>query len=187
MATSTPRPFVMRRISSTGSTFRKSTMWSAPSSRDCQPLRHCVYTDDRCRSGEPRTGRCAEPDRSLREDRHHVSDPHLAALGTAEAGGHDVGAHQDLLVGEAIRHWRKVRHGIWNQDVFRLASVDRIPELPASDRLPAMRRASSVLGVAAGQRCVAMAAWCDGAGDDTLAFLIALDGRSQLFDDPHGS
>lgn len=37
------------------------------------------------------------------EHRHHVADANLANLGTAEAGGHDVGAHQHLFVAQGIR------------------------------------------------------------------------------------
>jgi hypothetical protein len=40
----------------------------------------------------------AQAYRALREHRHAVADADAAALGAGEAGGHDVRAHQHLLV-----------------------------------------------------------------------------------------
>ena len=101
IATSTPRPSVSRMIASTGSSFEKSTTWSAPSrraiaSRSGTP----VDGDDRRRAHQLRAGGGAEADRSLGEDRDAVADADAAALGAAEAGRHDVRAHQHLLVGQ---------------------------------------------------------------------------------------
>jgi hypothetical protein len=101
IATSTPRPSVMRRISSTGSPFEKSTVSRAHPLRHGEALGHAVDRDDRRGAHQPRARRGAEPDRPLGEDRHHVADPDAAGFRAAEPGRHDVGAHQHLLVARA--------------------------------------------------------------------------------------
>ena len=105
-----------------------------------------------------------------------------AALGAGEAGRHDVGAHQHLLVGQPVRHRREVGHGVGHQHVLGLAAVDGVAEPPAADRLPAVRRAGAVLRVAAAQAGVAVPARRDGAGDHPLALAVALHGRAELLD-----
>ena len=77
--------------------------------------------------------RGAEADRPLREDRDRVADRDAAALRPREAGRHDVGAHQHLLVGQPVGYRRQVGHGVGDQHVFGLAAVDRVAEAPAAE------------------------------------------------------
>src|SRR5690606_15023980 len=66
-----------------------------------------------------------------------------------------------------------------------LAAVDRVAELPAAHRLPAVARVAR-LRMKAGERRVALPARRDGAGDDALALAIAAHGRPELLDDADG-
>ena len=118
----------------------------------------------------------------MRKHRHGVADADAAALRAGEAGRHDVGAHQHLLVGEPVRHRSEVRHGIGHQHVFGLASVDGVAEAPAAQRLPAVLGAGPVLGMAAAQAGLAVPARRDRTGDDPLALAVALHGRAELLD-----
>ena len=112
----------------------------AHAARHLHALRHALDRDDRGRAHQPRARRGAQPDRPLREHRHRVADADAAALRAGEAGRHDVGAHQHLLVGETVRHRRKVRHGVGHEHVLGLAAVDGVAEAPAAQRLPAVLR-----------------------------------------------
>jgi hypothetical protein len=100
--------------------------------------------------GAHQAGSCrgAQPDGPLGEHRHDVSDADASTLGSGEAGRHNVGVHEHLLIGEPIWHEGKVRHGIGHPQVFGLASVDGVAELPAAHRLPAMLGAGPVLRMA---------------------------------------
>jgi hypothetical protein len=122
----------------------------------------------------------------LREHRDEIADAHVAAFGAGEARRHDVGAHQHLFIGEAVRNGRKVGHGVRHQDVFGLASVDGVAELPAAHRLPPVRRAGPVLGMAAVEAGMAVAARRDRPGNHPLALAVAVHLRSELLDDADG-
>jgi hypothetical protein len=116
--------------------------------RHLQALGHGVYRDDLGSTSELRAECRAQPDRALGEHGHRITDLDLSALGTAETGAHDIRAHQDLLVGEPLRHRHQIDHGVGNSDVLRLAAVDRVAEAPAAQRLPvALRRAAATLGL----------------------------------------
>jgi hypothetical protein len=87
----------------TGSTLRKSTTWSAPR-RFVISIRAGTLSTAMMGRGahQPRSYGGAEADRPLCEDCDRVSDADLATFGTGETGGHDVGTHQHLLVGQAV-------------------------------------------------------------------------------------
>ena len=116
------------------------------------------------------------------EYRDGIADLDLRPFGPREARRHDVGAHQDLFVGQAIRDGSEVDHGVRHQHVLGLTAIDRVAELPAAKRLPAMPRPGAVLRMEAAQRGMAVSAGADGARDHALALDVALDGGSQLFD-----
>ena len=80
-----------------------------------------------------------QADRTEREDRHRIADPHASALRTGKAGRHDVRAHQDLLVGEAVRDRAEIGHSVVDQHIFSLAAIDGIPEFPAAMALKPCR------------------------------------------------
>jgi hypothetical protein len=94
--------------------------------RHLQPLRHAVDGDDPAGAAQLRAHGGAQADGPLREDGHGVADADAAALGPAEAGAHDVGAHQHLLVGEPVGDGRQVGHGVRDEDVLGLAPVDGV-------------------------------------------------------------
>ena len=58
---------------------------------------------DRGCAHQPGADGCAQADRALSENRDGVADLNATALGAAEAGRHDVGAHQHFFVAELIR------------------------------------------------------------------------------------
>ncbi len=104
----------------------------------------------------------------------------VPALRTAETGAHDVGAHQDLLVTEPVRHRGQVGLGVGNAHVLRLAAIDRVPQLPAPHGL-----ATALTGDAFLAR-VALPAGGNGPRDYTLAHRVAGHRAPQLFDHPDG-
>jgi hypothetical protein len=63
-----------------------------------------IDADDRGGAHQPGACRGAQADRPQREDCHGVADAHTTAFGTGEAGRHDIGTHQHLLVTQATRH-----------------------------------------------------------------------------------
>ena len=56
----------------------------------------------------------------------------VAALSAGDACRGDVRQHEDLFVGQDIRHERKICAGIRNQEIFGPRTVDRVPEAPSS-------------------------------------------------------
>ena len=80
----------------------------------------------------------AQTDRPLGEDHHDVADLDVGGIGAGEAGGHDVGAHQHLLVGQAVRHWCQVGLRIGYQHVLGLGTIDGVAEAPAAHGLVAV-------------------------------------------------
>ena len=113
--------------------------------RDLQAVGQAVDTDYQTGARKLRTNGRAQAYRALREHRHRVTDAHAGGLCAAETGGHDVGAHQHLLVAQAVGHGRQVGHGIGHHNEFGLAAVDGVAQLPAAHRLPAMFSACAVL------------------------------------------
>jgi len=105
--------------------------------RHIETFRQAIDRDDRRGAEELCTSGGAKSDRPLCEHRHHVADLDPAAFGAAETGRHDVGTHQDLLVGEVVGNEGQVRHRVGNADELRLTAVDGVAELPATDRLAA--------------------------------------------------
>ena len=106
-----------------------------------------------------------------------------AALGPAEAGRHDVGAHQHLLVGRArpapAPGWPSRRAPARTRPGSRRSCCRTSSRRSASSRAPCRHRPASV---AAAQAGVAVAARRDGAGDHALALAVALHGRAELLD-----
>src|SRR6185436_14418342 len=96
--------------------------------RHIETFRQAIDRDDRRGAEELCTSGGAKSDRSLREHRHHVADLDPAAFGAAETGRHDVGTHQDLLVGEFVGNRREIAYRVRHEDIFSLAAVDRVAE-----------------------------------------------------------
>ena len=111
--------------------------------------------DDPGRAHQLGPGGGAEADRALGEDRDGVADLDAAVLRAGEARRHDVGAHQHFFVGEAVVDGGEVGHRVGDADVFGLAAVDGVAELPAADRLPAVLGAGAVLRAEAAEAGVA--------------------------------
>ena len=63
---------------------------------------------------------------------------HAARLGAGEAGRHDVGQQDDLLVGEVVRDLGQVGLGVRDQQVLGLRAVDGVAEPPAAERFVAV-------------------------------------------------
>jgi hypothetical protein len=78
-----------------------------------------------------RTGGGAQADRSLREHHHGVADADVGVLGALEAGGHDVGAHQHLLVAEPVGNGREVGLRVGHQQAW-------VPPIRLPKRQPAV-------------------------------------------------
>src|SRR5690606_21805416 len=121
----------------------------------------------------------------LGEHRHHITDPDIGRFGAGKAGGHDVRAHQHLLVAQAVRHRRQVGLGVGHQYVLGLGAVDAVAETPAPHGLVAMALAATVLRRIAVLAGVRGEAGADGTSDDPLTFLVALHVAAQLLDDTH--
>ena len=79
--------------------------------------RPALYGDDGRGAHQPRSDRGTEANRTLGEDCDNVADADVAALSAGEPGGHDVGAHQHLLVSKPARDGGKVRHGVRHEHV----------------------------------------------------------------------
>ena len=108
----------------------------------------------------------------------------VAALRAGEAGRHDVGAHQHLLVGQAVRApapgWPSRRAPARTRPGSRRwccrTSSRRSALKPCCVPAPSCE-------CAAAQARVAVAARRDRAGDHALALAVALHGRAELLDD----
>jgi len=104
----------------------------------------------------PGTDGGAQSNRSLSGNRHRIANPDVAAFCSCKAGRHDVGTHQDLLVGKAVWNGSKICHAIRHEHEFGLATIDSIAELPSPNRLPAMRSAGTVLRMETAKRSMAV-------------------------------
>ena len=135
--------------------------------------RHAVHADEGGGAQHFGTGDCAQANRAQGEYGDGIADRHCATFCTGKTGGHDIGTHQHVFVTEPVRNGGEVGHCVRYPNVFRLATVDDIAELPATDGLEAMHGIGAVLGAAAAQAGIAVAAGGDGAGDDALPFMKA--------------
>jgi hypothetical protein len=150
-----------------------------------QPPRNPIDGDDGSGPHEPGARGGAEPDRALREDGNRIADSDSGVLGPSKSGAHDIGAHQHLLVSEAVGYGSEVRHRERNTEVFGLASVDGVAEPPSAGRAGGSLR-SAALGVMAGQAGAALTAGGNGPDDDALPDVVAGHSRPEFRDDTHG-
>ena len=150
-----------------------------------EALRNAVHGDDQRGTGEPRAGRRAEPDRSLREDDDRVSDPHVAALHRGEARRHDVRTQDDVLVLEVVGDLREVRLRVGDEDVLGLAAIDRVAEAPPADGLEAVSSMTALSAISRETRS-ALAARRYGTDDDAVAFRESAHARADLLHDAYG-
>src|SRR5690554_2444263 len=90
---------------------------------DIQPVVVAVHGNDGGCPEQPGTGGGAQANRPLGEDHHGIADADVGILRTLESGGHDVRAHQHLLVGQTIGNRRQVGLGIGHQHVLGLGTV----------------------------------------------------------------
>jgi hypothetical protein len=116
-----------------------------------------------------------------REDGHRVAYLHPRALGGREACRHDVGAHEDVFVGESIRDPGEVRLRVGHPDVLGLAAVDGVAEAPATDGFEAVAAMVALSAVPREARST-LAARRDGTHDDALAWRIADDTGTECVD-----
>ena len=73
--------------------------------RHLEALRKGIDCDDEAAATRAGTGRCAQSDRSLGEDRHRRSEACLASLYRPETSREDVGPEDRHLVADAIRYF----------------------------------------------------------------------------------
>lgn len=150
-----------------------------------EALVDAVHGDDQPRATQPGAGGGTQADGALGEHRHAVADPDVGGLRPGEAGGHDVRAHQHLVIGEAVGHRREVGLGIRHPQVLGLGAVDGVAEAPATHGLVAVGVVAAVLGAAAVLAGIGGEARADGAGNYPLALPVALDVGAELLDHPH--
>jgi hypothetical protein len=150
--------------------------------RELEALRNRVDADDEGCAGEPRPRRRAETDGPLREDHDRVAESHAAAFRRGEARGHDVRAEQHVFVLQRARDLGEVGLRVRHDDVFGLATVDRVSESPAADGLVAIA-AVAALRQRAGEASATLPARGDGPDDDAIAFRIPRHAEADGFDD----
>jgi hypothetical protein len=118
-----------------------------------EPLGHvrslwdCFNTDDHRGTHEARAKGRAKSYWSLGENGNRITNPYSARLCPSEASRHNIGTHQHLFVRQGVRYRGKVGHSIGDQDILSLTSVNRVAELPPTDRLPTVGSADAVLRV----------------------------------------
>src|SRR5690606_1423109 len=155
----------------------------AQTTGDFQPAVNAIYRDDG--AGAAQSGSCggAQADRALGEHHHYVANLDVGRLGPGKAGGHDVRAHQHLFVAQAVRYGGQVGLGVGNQYVLGLGTVDAVAKTPSTHGFVAVAAAAAVLRGQAVLAGIGGEAGADGAGDDPLAFLVALYVAPELLDD----
>jgi len=88
----------------------------------------------------------------LRKHRHRVAQPDLTALGCSEPGGSYIGQQNHLFVGKRLGNHRQVCLGIGYQGIFRLNSVNGVPETPTAERTATLRPVTPQAGLALSAR-----------------------------------
>lgn len=109
-----------------------------------QPVIVAVHRNDGGRAHQARPRRGAQANGALCKHHHGVADADACVLGTFEAGGHDVGAHQHLLVGQAVGHGGQVALRIGHQHVFSLRAANQVAKTPARRGLVAVAAAQTL-------------------------------------------
>jgi hypothetical protein len=87
-----------------------------------EPVNH----DDRRGTAQSGASRRAQSNRPLCEHSDDVADLDVRVFCAGEPGGHDVRAHQHLVVGQPRRDRREVGLGIRHQHIFGLGTVDGV-------------------------------------------------------------
>ncbi|MCY1529273.1 hypothetical protein D9M68_644070 [compost metagenome] len=158
-----------------------------------QPVGVSVYGDDGRGSQEPGSGRGAQADRALGENRHDVADADIGVFRALEARGHDVRAHQHLFVRQAVGHRRQIGLRVRHEHVFRLGAVDLVAESPAGRGLvtmaaakPHRREVAAVLRCDAVLGGIRVEVGADRPGDDPLPLLVVCYRAAKFFDDANG-
>ena len=161
--------------------------------RNAQAVVVAVHRNDGGGAQQARTGRGAQANGALGKHHHRVTDADVGVFGPLETGGHDVGAHQHLLVRQAIGNGREVGLRIGHQHVLGLGAVNQVAKAPASGGLEAVAAAhalgdevAAVLRRRAVLRGVGVEVGADRPGNHALAFCVAHHGAAQLFDHTHG-
>src|SRR5690606_5872365 len=88
-----------------------------------------------------------------------------------------------LFVAQAVRYGGQVGLGVGNQYVLGLGTVDAVAKTPSTHGFVAVAAAAAVLRGQAVLAGIGGEAGADGAGDDPLAFLVALYVAPELLDD----
>jgi hypothetical protein len=112
--------------------------------------------------------------------------PNAAGFRPAKTGRHNVGAHQDLLVGQPVRFRREIDHDIGHQQVFRLRAIDGVAKAPPAERLPTMSGSGPTLSMKPQKWGTRVTRWGYRASNNALAFLIPSNGGSKLLNDADG-
>ena len=156
---------------------------------DAQPVVVAVDADDGAGAQQPGTGGGAQADRPLGKHHHRVADADVGVFGTLEAGRHDVGAHQHLLIAQAVGDGRQVGLGVGHQQVLGLGAVDQVAIAPAGGGFVTMAAAAArchqvtaVLRRCAILRGIGVEVGADRPGNHPLALAVALHRAAQLLD-----
>ncbi|MNP21976.1 hypothetical protein D3C76_1146190 [compost metagenome] len=120
-------------------------MGRAQPSRNVHPLNHGIDANDCRRAFKACT--CDRTEAYWPKGKHgnRIADGHFAPFCPGKTGGHDVRAHQHLLVTEPVGNRAQIGKGVRYQHVLGLAAVDDVAELPAPDSAKTMARVWSIL------------------------------------------
>lgn len=133
-----------------------------------------VDRDDGGGTREPGGGGGTETDGALSVNGHGVSNLGVGVLNSTETSGHDITAHDHLLVSEIIWDLGRIEFGIGNQEILSLATINGVSEAPAAHESAATLRGETLLAV------VAVAARGDGWNANAISDLESGDPRTQL-------
>src|SRR6185369_1580455 len=122
-----------------------------------------------------------QPDRTLREDHHRVTEPYAGTLRSREAGGHDVRTEHHVLVAQRVGDFGEVRLRVGHEHELGLTAVDGVAEAPSADGFIAVTHMAALRGRAR-QAGAALPAGRDGADDYTVAARIADDAGTHFLD-----